>query len=457
MIKSLLCVRTSNDMSPSEFPSAERGPTPAAANETTAGGVGPKPTASQRLQLGKTIARYCRALVSLRRRCPPWLVRDVLVPLTVSRVAFVLVAWLGFHLLQIPLKNTKWEVASDGNVHNIRDHLSTDVYPFVNMWARWDSGWYLDIAKHGYNPIPGEQPNVAFFPLYPSLLRVVHDVVPLRNDAGWFSIGIILSNAALLIALIYFYRLITLDYGRPVAARAVLYLCVFPTTLFLSAVYSESLFLALVVTTFYYARTTRWFVSGALAAAGALCRPLGVLLIIPLAVEYLSQKEFQWRQIKADCLVLILAPLALAGHLTFLRWRFGGWDAISQAETMEGWNRHLTAPWNTLWYSIIHINSSKGYHGAVELFFAIVLLALTIFACYRLRPSYAAYAAASLLFITSWGTLISTPRFALVVFPAVMGLALLGGNKAFNHAYLIFSSILACVSMVVFSQWGWVA
>ena len=430
---------------------------PAVANDVTASGVGPKPPASQRIQLREKIARYCSALVSLRRRCPPWLVRDVLVPLAVSRVAFVLVAWLGFHLVQMPVKNTKWEVASDGNVHNVGDHLATDVYPFVNMWARWDSGWYLDIAKHGYNPISAEQPNVAFFPLYPYLLRVVHDVVPLRNDAGWFSIGIILSNVALLVALIYFYRLITLDYDRRVAARAVLYLCVFPTTLFLSAVYSESLFLALVVSAFYYARSARWFVAGALAAAGALCRPLGVLLIIPLAVEYLSQRDFQWRQIRADCLALILAPLALAGHLIFLRWRFGGWDAISKAETMEGWNRRLTAPWNTLWYAIMHINSSKGYHGAVELFFAIVLLALTIFACYRLRPSYAAYAAVSLLFITSWGTLISTPRFALVVFPAVMGLVLLGENKAFHRVYLIFSSILACVSMVVFSQWGWVA
>lgn len=401
------------------------------------------------------------ASVSVGREPTPefrrYLARDILVPFVVSRVALVIVAWLGFCLLQMPLKSNKWEVASDGNVHRIADHLSPNAYPFVNMWARWDAGWYLDVAKHGYKRIPGEEPNVAFFPLYPYLLGAVHDIIPLRHDAGLLTLGIILSNAAFLAALVYLYRLVQLDYDRHIAARVVLYLCVFPTTLFLSAVYSESLFLALVVSCFYYARVDRWWIAGALAAAGALCRSIGVLLIIPLAFEYLFQKEFHWRQIKADCLALLLVPLALASHLTFLRLRFGAWNTISKAETMEGWDRHLTAPWNTFLYSLLHINSSKGYHGAVELFFAIGLLALTVFACFRLRPSYAIYAGVSLLFITSWGTLISTPRFALVIFPAIMVLALLGRSKTFDRVYLILSSILACISMVVYSQWGWVA
>jgi Gpi18-like mannosyltransferase len=340
---------------------------------------------------------------------------------------------------------------------NVAGHLSPNAYPFVNMWARWDAGWYLDIAKNGYRFLPGEQSNVAFFPLYPYVVRLVHTVIRLPSDAGWLLVGIIVSNTALFVALIYLYRLICLDYDRSTAARTVLYLCVFPTTLFLSAVYSESLFLALVVSAFYYARETRWVTTGVLAAAATLCRPAGLLLVVPLGFEYLSQKEFRWRRVGSDCLTLILPPLALAGHLGVLRWRFGSWNVISKAEAIEGWNRSLTLPWNTLLSSFQHIGASIGYHGAFELVFTAMLIALAIFACFRLRPSYAIYSVVSVLFVTSWGDLKSAPRFGLVIFPIMILLALLGQNKAFNRTYLTLAAILAAISMVVFSQWGWVA
>jgi Gpi18-like mannosyltransferase len=381
-------------------------------------------------------------------------VRDVVVPLAVSRAALAIIALLGFHLLRIPFKGTKWEVATDGNVHSIAGHVSANAHPLVNMWARWDALWYLDIAKHGYWFVPGKRSSVAFFPLYPYLIRGVHRLIPLPRDAGWLLIGIAVSNASLLVALVYFYKLVRLDYDGRTAARAVLYLCVFPTTLFLSAVYSDSLFLALVVGAFYYARTTRWLAAGALAAAAALCRAPGVLLIIPLALEYFSQKSFQWRRIRPDCLSLTIAPIALAGHVTFLRWRFGDWNIISQAQAVKAWNRHFTLPWNTLLHSFQSMNSGRG---AWEFFFTIALLGLAIFACFRLRPSYVVYGVVSLLFITSWGALTSVPRFGIVIFPIIMALALLGDNKAFNRAYLVFSAILAAVAMVIFSQCGWVA
>ncbi len=421
-------------MSPSDLPETQQKVVPAGATQVTP------------------------IIVALLRRCfPQWLVRDILAPLVVSRAALIIVAWLGLHLLQVHLDATKWEVASDGYGHIVAEHLSPNSHPFINMWARWDGGWYLDIAQHGYSFVPAKQSNVVFFPLYPYLIRAVQYVIPLRSDAGWLLVGIIVSNAALLFALIYLYQLVRLDFDRRTAARVVLYLCIFPTTLFLSAVYSESLFLGLAVSAFYYARAGRWIIVGILAAAAALCRPPGVLLVAPLAFEYLSQKEFQWQRVKADCLALLLAPLALAGHLTFLRWRFGDWNILSKTETMEGWNRRLTLPWNTLLHSFPGLNSFKGFHGAFEFFFTLALLGLAILGCFRLRLSYSIYAAVSLVFITSWGELRSAPRFGLVIFPAIIALALLGHNNAFNRAYFVFSTILALASMVVFSQWGWVA
>src|SRR5215813_6126646 len=45
--------------------------------------------------------------------------------------------------------------------------------PWVDMWIRWDSRWYQRIATEGYSYSPIDQSSVAFFPLYPLLIRAV--------------------------------------------------------------------------------------------------------------------------------------------------------------------------------------------------------------------------------------------------------------------------------------------
>jgi hypothetical protein len=286
---------------------------------------------------------------------------------------------------------------------------------------------------------------------------VVHFVIPWRSDAGWLLIGILISNGSLLVALAYLNRLVRLDYDEATAARAVLYLCVFPTTLFLSAFYSESLFLAFVLSAFYYARYGRWLVAGLLAAAAAVGRPPGGLLIIALAFEYLGQKQFQWKQVKPDCLALLLAPVAVASHLAFFRWRFGEWAVLSKAEAVASWSRTFTLPWITLGTFFQRSHSGKGTHDSyLDFVFTIALLCLTAFTAFRLRLSYAVYAIVTVLFITSWGFLTSVPRFGVVIFPIIIALALLGRSDGFNRAYLTISGCIAAYCMFVFSHWGWV-
>lgn len=387
---------------------------------------------------------------------PRWFTRDVLIPFAVTRILLVAVAWIGFHAFRSPAKSGKWEVGSDGMIGPINGLLSADTHFFVNMFSRWDSQWYLSVAKNGYQFTPGEQSNVAFFPLYPYAVRLFHYIVPWQSDAGWFSLGILISNLALLVALAYLNRLVRLDYDEATAARAVVYLCVFPTTLFLSAFYSESLYLAFVLSAFYYARRSRWVSAGCLAAAAAIGRPPGGLLVIALAVEYLMQKQLQWRQIKPDCLALFLAPLAVAGHLAFFKWRFGAWSVLAQAEAVKDWSRTFTLPWITLSRFFQHPHYGKNSHDSyLDLVFTILLLCLATYASFRLRLSYAVYAIITVLFITSWGYLTSVPRFSVVIFPIMIALALLGRNEDFDRAYLSISGSIAAYCMFVFSHWGW--
>src|SRR5262245_1651387 len=40
----------------------------------------------------------------------------------------------------------------------------------LDVWARWDTEWFVKIAQHGYDAAPGAP---AFYPLYPSLMGLV--------------------------------------------------------------------------------------------------------------------------------------------------------------------------------------------------------------------------------------------------------------------------------------------
>ncbi len=385
-----------------------------------------------------------------------WLVRDVLVPFAATRLLLIVVAWGGFHLVKTPFKTGKWEVGSDHMISPIKGQFSLDIHPLVNMWSRWDSEWYLSVAKNGYEFTPGKESNVAFFPLYPCAVRALHYIFPLRSDAGWLLLGILLSNGSLLLLLVCLNRLVRLDYDDAMAARTVLYLCLFPTTLFLSAFYSESLYLACVLGAFYQARRGRWLLAGLLAALAAIGRAPGGLVAIALGFEYLQQKKFQWRQIKLDCLALLLAPAAVAAHMAFFKWRFGDWFVIFKVEAIKSWSRTLTPPWVTLGAFFQRPHAGKGTHDSyLDLVFTLALLCLTIFAALRLRLSYAVYAVLTVIFITSWGYLTSIPRFGVVIFPIVIALALLGLNDTFNRTYLIVSGGIAAYCMFTFSHWGW--
>ena len=144
--------------------------------------------------------------------------------------------------------------------------------------ARWDAVWYLAIANDGYR----ESGRAAFFPLYPLLVAVL---APLTGSP--VVAGIAVSLGALLVGLTILHRLATLEIGADAAGTAVLLLAVFPAAYCFSAIYSESVFLALSVGAIYAARVDRWAWAGVLGMLAASSRSAGVVLVVPLALLYL--------------------------------------------------------------------------------------------------------------------------------------------------------------------------
>lgn len=325
----------------------------------------------------------------------------------------------------------------------------------IDIWARWDSDWYLLIAQEGYSESPSSTP--AFFPLYPGLVAALG-----RLLAGHYVLaGVLLSLAACAAAFVLLHRLARERLGAEGARRAVLYLAVFPTALFLGAVYSESLYLALALGSFLLAERGRFLGAGALAGLAMLTRPVGVALLPALAV-------LAWRSSdRRRALLGAAAALPLAAVYPVL---LGLWigEPFAPLRAQEGiWERTLSwaGPLGGLWDGVAALADADPARtfalNVQQLAFTLLFLGLAVLAWRRFGAPYGVFALVSLAIPLSFPAerfpLLSMSRFGLVVFPLVLALAALGARQRLHEAIVAVSSLLLGVAVVQWALWQWVA
>ncbi|HEV2037849.1 MAG TPA: mannosyltransferase family protein [Candidatus Eremiobacteraceae bacterium] len=332
------------------------------------------------------------------------------------------------------------------------EHFTASHNVWLNVWGRWDAQHYLTIATHGYS---GKE--MAFFPLYPWLIHVLGGAI-----GDHLTAGLIISNLSFFIALGYLYALTRLEYGDDtIAYHAIFYTAIFPTAIFFSAVYTESLFLALTVASVYYARHGNYVTAGIFGALASMTRVEGMLTAIPLAYEAWSG----WRERRGTTLTrgiigVALVPSGLLVYMAYLYALVG--NPLQFMKLQDNWNRHLAPPWVSISNTIRELAqgslaSSASVNHMIELAFTIAFLALMIAAFRTLRLSYSLYFAASLLVPLSTSSLMSMPRFVLVIFPAFMLLALWGRNPIVNSLIVALFLPLLGLFTVLFADWYWLA
>ena len=349
----------------------------------------------------------------------------------------------------------------------------------VAPFARWDSYWFLAIARDGY----GDGAREAFFPLYPLLAELAG--LPLGSALLG---GVLVSVACLGAALYLLHRLVTLDFDRAVARNAVLVTALFPMAFFHSAVYSEALFLMLSVGSVYAARTGRWAWAGALGALAASTRSAGVLLVVPLAVLYLwgtgrPSLRGPRRRMDADAVWIALVPAGLAGYCAFLA--LEGLDPLAPFAAQEVWFRSFAGPFVGAWDGAVaafegarqllsgsrdpvYFTAAGGDPFVVarhnlELFAWLVLALVAVVGVLRRLPAaYGAYVAAALALPLSYPVapqpLMSLPRFVAVLFPLAVWLALwMTGRRRRERLVLAAFAAGLAVYTAIFATWHWVA
>src|ERR671936_2942989 len=140
----------------------------------------------------------------------------------------------------------------------------------TDIWARWDSVFFVRIAEHGY-----DKASAAFGPLYPGVVAVLGHVF----FGHYVLAGIAVSLAATLGAFVLLHRIAEERLGADGARRTLLYLALFPTALFLQAVYSESLYLLLALGAFVLAERGRFTAAGLTTGLAVLARVTGLALV----------------------------------------------------------------------------------------------------------------------------------------------------------------------------------
>lgn len=358
---------------------------------------------------------------------------------------------------------------------NERSVVRTPDRVALDIWDRWDSFYYIEIATTGYSdqPNPNGYYNAAFFPLYPLLIRLL---TPLFGNP--VVAGVALSNAALLAATLLLYRL-ALDAGagdREFARRAVVYLLIFPTSFYLGAIYTEALFLLLTLGSFSAGLRGRWLLAGGLGALAAATRSQGVVMYGVLLLLWLA--TWDNRHVQAliggragvrltpplapprarPLLAIQLVPLGLLAFWLWLYWRFGNPTLFFDAQA--AWQRGgMRFPLVTLWGDLpaqwarwLTAGEFGAWRALGDVLAGTLGLAAALPVWRRFGLPAAALLLGSLTLPLLTGSTLSLMRFTAVLFPLCLLLAWAGRRPLLHQSLVALCALLLATLFGLFAN-----
>lgn len=328
---------------------------------------------------------------------------------------------------------------------------------FLSMWANFDGLQYLNLAKYGYG-VPQTASAYAYFPLYPWLISFFN----LFGSYIWS--GLFISHLSLILAIFYLYKLIKLDYSSKIANTTILLLMLFPTAFFFGSVYSESLFLLLIVLTFYSIRKKHFFLGCIFAALASITKVTGIFLWPAILYEFylLNQQSIKKSIFNPEILWFVLPPLGLLSYMNFLLQKTGNALYFITNQPLYGANREIGSlvlihqvlyrylkmvifvdHFDPLFFTVI-----------LELLMGLLFLALVIYGIKKLRLSYSIYILLTYVVSSLTGTFSGMPRHVLVLFPAFILMAEIYQKlpKKFQYIYLFINLLFTLLTITFFTR-----
>ncbi len=323
-------------------------------------------------------------------------------------------------------------------------------------WNKWDANWYITASK-GY-PVTN---SFAFFPLYPALIA---GLTHFLGNANRVIASLIITNIASLGIFIGLILLARLESQNTNSGRGVVLVALaYPLAFYLTAPYSESLFICFAVFAFYFARARHWKTAALFAFIAGFTHPTSIVLAPALLAEFAaSQGWFRaeiWRngawkyfrpttaQMKTAILVSGAVPTALALYNMYI-WRKTGSFFEYSAIQHNNWGHRMLNPLQiviTQIQRIFNFSFSLHWHTLVlwnNVTIYLILL-LTILMVRQMPAAYSVFmfSLIALLFLTPIpgrpDLYSSTVRLFVASFPLYIWLGLKIKDRISRHALLL--------------------
>jgi len=383
--------------------------------------------------------------------------------------------------------------------------------PFMNNQVWIDSEFYLGISIGGYDDpcmmhidpdtqgsgVPCTDANYseaggtggktipvsyAFFPFYPILIHLFSiplSLLQLNPIATATLAGVIVSALGTLAAMLALYDLTHEALGEDGGMRAVFYLLIFPTSFYFVQVYTEGLFVGLALTCLTLLKRQHLVYAALLAGAATLTRPVGVALVIPMAIVWMRTHllGLDWRRFHFKPLPLRPiwhALLAFTPLILYLIWKFSYYGAAFDYVETNFFGRPpldigqgfslWTAVFNKMIAGFFHLPYSINQQTVPLQFSAnyfiefscMVIGFIAIPRCLKTDPEVAWFSLAAFLI-----PLVSGPpgihRYLLAAPALFITLARWGKNPVFDRAWTIASLLLMGLLAMLFAFNFWVA
>ena len=326
---------------------------------------------------------------------------------------------------------------------------------FWDPFTRYDAGWYYQIARYGYLFVAGgpsvgvgKPGKIAYFPLYPLLMRYAGQLFGRTGPAMYLG-GILVSWTAFVLAMVALFILAERDLPRDRAEQAVLLTAIFPFSFFFGMVYTESLFLLLTVVSFYGFRSRRWLLGGASGALATATRVNGILILPALA-------WLAWRGVESNPRDRVLAVVGLVlvgcgvGAYSLYVYHLSG-NPFEWAASIEQWGYY---PGGAPWMVHVHLVRTLLTHPYAYLagermapydtlngLSALMFVMATPFVWWRFGAGYGLFMLANLWLPLSSGQYEGLGRYCSVMFPFFIWLASLRSRFVLVAAVVAWATL----------------
>ncbi|MBN1207525.1 MAG: hypothetical protein JXB05_21820 [Myxococcaceae bacterium] len=300
---------------------------------------------------------------------------------------------------------------------------------FSMGWVAFDSSWYKLIAEQGYHYTPGVQSPVAFFPLYPLAIWAV-----MKLGLSVYGAGILITLLCGPLAVVLFTAWARTRVDERTALQAGLLLALYPFSFYLYGVmYSDALFLLLLVSAFFLLEKGHLLPAVLLGAIATAARPVAPAVVLGLLVRRLEWKRERGERWNLWDFLPVLSGLGFGLYLLYLQQKFGAPFAFVETQGSPGWDQ---APgWRTwlklAWFQMVFF----GGNNAEVVVRYVTHALLTLGALALVWPTARR---------VGWGYAVFV--LAIVGFPALGTKDFMGGGRYLISAFPVFLTLALLLS-----------